>query len=101
MAKTRDEVQTYYQSRLQDFTAKLEEIKTTIRKTSILRIIIFLLTILGIYLASAYGWLPMLVIGVVGFSAFIFLVIRHTKLFKKRQWFEALAAINQTELDVL
>lgn len=101
MAKTRDEVQTYYQSRLQDFTAKLEVTKTIIRKTSILRISLFLITILGIYLASAYGWLPMLIVGIVGFTSFILMVVRHTKLFKKRQWFEALAAINQTELEVL
>ncbi len=101
MPETKDEILKYYNSQLHFYSTQLEETKTKIRKTSILRISIFVITIIGIYLASNYNWLLLTVVAVIGFSAFIILVIRHAKLFKQRQWFESLQLINQTELEVI
>ena len=101
MPKTKDEIRNYYNSQLQFYSEQLGKTKTKIRKTSVLRISIFVITIIGIYLASNYNWMFLTAVAVIGFSAFIILVIRHVKLFKQKQWFESLHNINQTELEVL
>jgi len=101
MFKSLEEVENYYNSRLRLFSSKLDGTVKDIRKTSVLRINIFLLTILGIYIASAYSWLLLVFITIVGFSIFIFLVKRHSSLFKQRKWLETMVSINQSEIRAL
>jgi len=101
MVKTKAEVQEYYRSQLAYYSNGYSESVNKIRKTSILRISSFLLTVFGIFLASNYSWITLTTVAFIGFSVFIFFVIRHTKLFKQKKWFETMRDINQSELDVL
>ena len=101
MSKSYQEIRDIFQNNLNQYSRQAKTTKKRIRKTSILRISLFLLTILGIYIGSAIDWRWVAGIGVVGFALFIWLVIKHAKLFKQKQWFGTLASINQTELDLL
>ena len=101
MATTFEGVKKFYNDRIESFGVELLKTKSTIRRTSVLRISVFLLTIIGIYIGSAYGWLFVVPAGIVGFGFFIYLIIRHTRLFKRRQWLETLLEINHREIDLL
>lgn len=101
MPKSFEEVKTFYQTQLGQHTKDLAQTKAKIRKTSIFRISAFLLTILGIYLASTLNWVFVLGITILGFGIFIFFVIKHTRLFKHKQWLEALVEVNTSELELL
>jgi hypothetical protein len=101
MTSTREGITSYYESRTDAITSDLKETKKSIRNTSVLRISTFLITILGIYIGSAYGWLIILPVSIIGFGLFIYFVIRHARLFKRKQWFETLLQINTSELDLL
>lgn len=101
MPKTYDEVKSFYQSQLDLHQKQLDQTKNKIRKTSILRISFFLLTIVGIYLASTQGWLFVVATAFFGFGIFIFFVIKHARLFKLKQWLDALVEVNNSELGLL
>lgn len=101
MSRTIVEVHKYYSDRLKAFTDQVELTKTKIRKLSILRISVFLITIIGIYFATTIGWVVVVATSVIGLGLFIWLVIKHARLFKKRQWLETLADINRSEIDLL
>jgi len=101
MPNSYNEVKSFYQSQLDLYQKKLDQTKSKIRKTSIIRISFFLLTIIGIYLASTQGWLFVITAAVLGFGIFIFFVIKHARLFKQKQWLDALVEVNLSELDLL
>lgn len=101
MEKTNHDLYTFYRKQQNDYTEKLHFISKQIRKISIWRIIIFLLTIIGIYVASSYQWIPVIITGIIGFGIFLFLVVRHSSLFKEKQRYEILVKINTMELDLL
>lgn len=101
MHRTHAGVKQLYTSRLNDYSIKLTETRKIIRKTSSFRIILFLGTLIGIYLASGYNWLLLSAIATTGFSLFIFLIIRHAKLYKQKKWLEALEQLNKTELSLM
>ena len=101
MAKTKEEVKLFYKSKKSFYSSKLEEARKKIRVTSIFRISTFIITIIGIYIASGFNWMYLALAGIIGLAVFIHLVIRHAKLFKQKNWFESLKSINQIELDVL
>jgi len=92
---------SFFQKQVDDYSAQLFSVKQTIRKTSILRISVFLITVLGIYLASSTnGWM-VLGISMIGLSFFAFLVIKHVRLFQKKTRLERLLQINKNELLLL
>lgn len=101
MNKTTEDIRRFYENQLLAHSNSLEAAKKSIRKTSISRIAIFLITILGIYLASTINWITVALVSAAGFGLFVFFVIRHARLFKQKQWYEALVKINKTELKVL
>lgn len=101
MSKSLQDIESFFQQKSNGYSEQLEVTKNRIRKTSILRISIFLITVLGIYISSAYHWSLVVGTSVVGFGIFIYLVIKHTKLFKHKQWLTALVNINQSELKLL
>ena len=101
MPKTLEEVRSYYQQQLEAQLRNLDHTKNRIRKTSIFRISSFLLTILGIYISSGFGWIPIAIVTIVGFGLFIYFVIKHAQLFRQRKWLEALVKISRNELELL
>ena len=101
MAKVNDEVAKQFSTLREAYQKQLTEIKKRIRVTSVSRVSAFLLTLLAIYISSGFGWIPLVLTGTLGFGIFIFLVIRHSKLFRVRSWLEQIIAINEKELRLL
>ena len=90
----------FYYERLDSLNNLLFKVNRQLKISGILRLSVFVLTILGIYLLydnSDY------IILVILFSAilFIFLVSRHTDLNYQKNRLQALISINETELQVL
>jgi ABC-type multidrug transport system fused ATPase/permease subunit len=90
----------FYNERLDSLNKFLFKVNRQLRVSGILRLAVFVLTILGIYLLydkSDY------IILVILFSAilFLFLVSRHTDLNYQKNRLQALISINETELQVL
>lgn len=88
----------YFNSRLLDFNKKLTALKVKINYFSTFRILVFLLTVTGVYLASSQGWMLVISAAVIGFGTFIYLVIKQSGLIKYNERLEALIEINETEL---
>jgi hypothetical protein len=98
---SQDELKSVFSGLLQTYTDKFAEVKRKVRSISLLRITIFLVTVLGIYVTANWGWIYLLPVAITGTILFIFLVYRHGMLFRKRDWFERLIQINTTELKLL
>lgn len=96
--KDREEIRKYYRDKVQYFTENLQRVQQEIRKTSVWRITIFLLTILGVYFGAAYdSWLAVILMVVVGAGLFVILIKEHIRLFREKQINYKLLEINQTE----
>lgn len=91
----------FFENQLLQFRDQLIIVNQKIRRISILRILSFLLTIVGIYVLAGVHLVALIAFGVIGFAIFIMLVIRHARLHKMKQWFEVLVQINETELELL
>lgn len=91
---------SFYQSEIQKFTTELSKLKKQLFASSMVRLSVFLLAILGVYLL--YGNTKFVAATVlVGVVAFLYLVSRHTNLQKKRDKIKELIRINEIELQVL
>jgi len=66
-----------------------------------LRISLFLITVLGIYLTAGYLLTAVLTVAVAGFSLFGFFVFRHIRLYKQKKRVESLLQINENELQLM
>ncbi|HEY9114966.1 MAG TPA: hypothetical protein VIN10_09700 [Bacteroidales bacterium] len=101
MNKTKGEVKDFFKKKLSEFNEQLAVTKNIIQRISTFRIITFLITVLGIYIATNMGWATVILVVFLGFGVFIFLVIKQSKLMKNKGRIEALVAINETEIDLL
>jgi hypothetical protein len=90
----------FYQSQLAEKQKERDLLKNQLNLSSTIRLVVFLLTGFGVYLALGNAKLIVAIL-ILGIAAFLFLVTRHSKLQYKRNLVEALIAINQTELKVL
>lgn len=90
----------FYKKQISLFSSELERAKKQLFHSSLLRFLAFVTTALGIYF-TFYNAQFMAIIGIVGISIFIFLVIKHANLQRKKQLIEAKLNINLTEIDVL
>ena len=91
----------FFEDQLLQFRDQLAIVNQKIRRISVLRILSFLVTILGIYVLAGVHMVALIAFGVIGFTIFIVLVIRHARLHKIKQWFEVLVQINETELELM
>jgi hypothetical protein len=101
MGKTKEVVKGFFGKRLLEFNEQITTTKSGIKRLSIFRVIIFLSTVLGIYLATSLGLMAVFLVTFVGFGFFIFLVIKQSKLIKNNDRLEALLEINESELALL
>ena len=101
MSKESNHPRRFFENQLAQFKDKLFTVRHKIRRISILRIIVFLLTIIGIYICSLIHLYALVLVGLIGLGVFIFLIIKHTRLYKDKKWNEALVSINNTELALL
>ncbi|UBM62276.1 hypothetical protein LA303_12880 [Candidatus Sulfidibacterium hydrothermale] len=91
----------FFQDQLAIYEKQSRQIQKQIRKTSAFRILSFLATITGIYLAASYTSGVVIAVSLTGFSVFGFFVYRHIRLFQKKKLTDKLLKINRTEWQLL
>lgn len=90
----------FYIHQIATHTEKLQAVKKKLTVSSVLRLVVFLTTVIGIYLF----WSDKIVLGILIFislSSFLLLVLRHSKISHQRDLLTALISKNETELQVL
>ncbi|MGB5819036.1 MAG: DNA mismatch repair protein MutS [Saonia sp.] len=91
---------SFYSNQIKTYKGQLSQIKKRLYVSSMLRLAVFLLAILGIYLV--YGNIRLVVaVVILVIVLFVVLVSRHTDLQYKRDKLLALIKINETEIQVL
>ncbi|MEP2057387.1 MAG: DNA mismatch repair protein MutS [Maribacter litoralis] len=95
-----DNLQQFYTNKVKGFSTHIEALNKTLFTFSLLRLLIFLGTIVAIYFASVNA---KYVIGVlcIGIPLFLFLVSKYSNLKHQKEKLEALKDINTVELQVL
>ncbi|MCB0398472.1 MAG: DNA mismatch repair protein MutS [Winogradskyella sp.] len=90
---------SFYNTQLKTHTIEAKHIYKKMSLLSVLRLTVFGLTGLGIYL-TYQNWQIAIVIAVSGIAVFLFLLSRYTDLKLKRELHKRLALINEEELKV-
>lgn len=91
---------SFYQDEIKSYQGQLETLKSQLLASSTVRLVVFILAVVGVYFL--YGYTRMvLVVLVVAIVIFLYLVSRHTDLQYKRDKLKRLIAINETEIQVL
>src|SRR5690554_148719 len=89
----------YYQEHYKIYQSEADALHKKMTLYSILRILVFLATITGIYFTFS-NWQIAVGIAIFGILVFIVLLSKHTDIKTKRQLKLALTTINKTELDI-
>jgi len=90
----------FYNEQITSHKEQLSALKTKLNVSSVLRLLVFLLIALGVYLF--WGETKIIVgVLVIGIALFLFLISRHAKLQYQRDLAKSLIDINKTELKVL
>ncbi len=92
---------SFFQQQVDDYSIKLEILVNKIKTTSVLRVVVFILTVLGIYFTTALNGWWVAATAISGLVVFMILVIRHVKLFHQRHYLRKLLQINENELLLL
>jgi DNA mismatch repair ATPase MutS len=90
----------FFSKELNKNQSLLLETKQKIRNTSILRLIIFLVAAIAVYVSTTISSLALIISIVTGLAAFIFLVRKHLHLYKQKQWYESLVKVNKYEISI-
>ncbi|WP_430908158.1 MutS-related protein [Maribacter sp. 2-571] len=91
---------TFYKNRVASFQEKLEEVKQSLFASSMLRLFVFCVFVVGTFaLSGAPKWVAIIPLG--GIALFLYLLSRHTDLRLKRDTLQELVTINETEIKVL
>jgi len=101
MTKSKNNPLNYYEDQKTKYTKSLLETKKKSRTVSLIRIFVFLITVVGIYVSVAYGFKIITFLFALGFVLFVYLVRVHATLEKKKKWNETLIKINETEIKLL
>lgn len=101
MTNTQNNPYNYFEKQLLKFTDALKEVNKKIRIISLIRIIVFVTTIIGIYITIAVGHEILAILFTSGFGIFIYLVRIHAGLERERLLNSTLVKINQNELKLL
>ncbi|WP_372757370.1 DNA mismatch repair protein MutS [Mariniflexile sp.] len=90
----------YYQKHLERYKIASQRLYKQMTAFSIYRLLVFVITGFGIYVAFS-NWQLAVFIAVVGVSIFLYLLSKYNDLKAKRQFNEALVSINEEEIQVL
>jgi len=90
---------TFYNTQLKKHQVETKRLFKQMSLLSLLRVSIFLLAALGIYLSFS-KWQAAASIGVIGLVMFLFLLSKYTDIKAKRQLHKALIHINEEELKI-
>ena len=99
--ENKQDVHHFYTERVRELSDALAVIQKKIKQISVLRLIVFTVTVVGIYIMAGRSLSGLVIIAVLGFSAFFIFIYRHALLFPEKRNTEALLAINQNELLLL
>lgn len=91
---------TEYQTNISKYKTSLQEVKKKITQIVILRVLVFIATGFGCYFLSFNAGLAIST-GVIGALSFVFMVQFHSKLDRKKKYFEELVTINEVEIEAL
>ncbi len=95
-----EDLTTFYKDQIAEHQEALEQVKQQLTTSSILRLIVFCASAIGIYLLFGNTkWV--LVTLLLTIMVFLFLVTRHSDLQRKKDKLKVLVAINETEIKVL
>ncbi|CAL2081004.1 MutS-related protein [Tenacibaculum sp. 190524A02b] len=89
----------FYSEQLDKLKQQLTEINKKISTVRLLRFIVFISLVIGIYYTFNQAYIPV-IIGVIGIVVFSFLVVKHQTLKEKRKIIKHKISINQTEINV-
>lgn len=102
MAQQRNQIKAYYGRRIELFSEQLNQIQEQIRRTSIWRVAVFLITIVGIYFGAVQdSWPALLSVLALGTTVFILLMLRHIRLFREKHRNNQLLQFNRTEWELM
>jgi len=101
MSETQQNTIDFFTNQISKYSQLLDSTKKRIRQIATFRISVFTLTVIAIYFATNMGMGWVIGSGIIGFGIFIGLTIKHTKLYKKKQWYSTLVDINRTEQKLL
>lgn len=90
----------FYNNQISNYESQLSQVKKQLYASSMLRLVIFCIAVIGVYFSFGYTRLVWAIIAIT-IALFIFLVSRHSDLQYKRDRLKALLHINYTELEVL
>ncbi|CAL2107794.1 MutS domain V [Tenacibaculum sp. 190524A02b] len=89
----------FYSEQLDKLKQQLTEVNKKISTVRLLRFIVFISLVIGIYYTFNQAYIPV-IIGVIGIVVFSFLVVKHQTLKEKRKIIKHKISINQTEINV-
>ena len=90
----------YYQTHLKIYKAEAQKLHKHMAALSIYRLFVFVLTSFGIYITFSL-WQVAVLIGIVGIAIFLYLLSKYNDIKTKKQFNEALVAINNEEIEIL
>ncbi len=90
---------SFYNTQLKKYKEKAITVQKSLTTISLIRLSIFVLTVVGIYYSLKRIELA-LFIGVLGLSIFLFLLKKYSKLKVSKKLFEAIITINEDELKI-
>lgn len=91
----------FYTSRLDHFTRRARSTQARLKRLSLLRLAIFLLTLTLTYIATHWGVYAVVLTLFAGAAAFLSTVLHYTHLQRLLKYFENLATINHNELEAI
>lgn len=90
---------TYYKTHLELYNSKASKLYKRMATLSVLRLLVFLITVLGLYLSFNYWQLAVLIF-IMGTVIFTFLLSKYTDIKAQRNFNKALAKINEDEIKI-
>jgi ABC-type lipoprotein export system ATPase subunit len=90
----------FYTKRKEQFQKQFDHQRALLRRSSLIRLLVFLAAAASIYFLWPYGWWAG-VAGFVGLVIFLLLVSHHEGLKKRRDHLAALTGIQETEINLL
>lgn len=91
----------YFTDNLKKHQVLLMNIKKKIRFTSMLRLTVFVVTVIAIYLSTTISLIALNISVFIGLAIFILLIKRHLDLYKQKRWYEALIKVNTDEISII
>ncbi|WP_067144837.1 MutS-related protein [Pseudotamlana agarivorans] len=89
----------YYKKHLEIYQTEVKSLLKKMTSLSLLRLTVFVATGFGVYFLFNY-WQMAVVIGVLGLSVFLFLLLKYTNVKREREFHKALVALNESEIKI-